>query len=457
MSTILIAQLLYLAQVLLSSLKPKSLLFQSLVSAQESASSSLLSENYRNPMPRFIGDEPLSAYLFRFCNSAAKDGGRTELILVERLQTLSPQFNNSQKSISSYEKADTLRHQINCHFVHYADVSLANLATELATNRHFRFKKLQLIFNLRSLRFDNFDLFNETLVALSQLYYHCPDCLPFVATFDLPDWKLHRWAATSLHYVTDYFQAVLLPRTSKGYKGLPKGVVHLNPILHGCHLKSKHLYLPTSSDDFAALSTPVTRCNFHQTVLNVSVNSDFPYCLFSTDPVTGEVTSTDYSIDIELLKVMMERYNFSVRYIDAHNSWGAIENGKWVGVIGHILNGTSNMAICEVGRTRERLEVVDFTTYTLLDQVVFMSQSPTRQQTDLFFSEQMSAGVKLCQLASYLLILAMLMVIFKVHRKLRLRNGKSKCCGISVKALKCQQRDQPTKLLAAFFKQRKLK
>ncbi|KAH9401370.1 hypothetical protein TYRP_016754 [Tyrophagus putrescentiae] len=245
----------------------------------------LLSENYRNPMPRFIGDEPLSAYLFRFCNSAAKDGGRTELILVERLQTLSPQFNNSQKSISSYEKADTLRHQINCHFVHYADVSLANLATELATNRHFRFKKLQLIFNLRSLRFDNFDLFNETLVALSQLYYHCPDCLPFVATFDLPDWKLHRWAATSLHYVTDYFQAVLLPRTSKGYKGLPKGVVHLNPISTVAIYNQGDLYLFANT---AAMDLPpslhavspvqlIPVTPYVRSLSSVNSDSSFPY------------------------------------------------------------------------------------------------------------------------------------------------------------------------------------
>lgn len=391
----------------------------------------------KNPVPRFYGDEPLSVYLERFCNSAAKDGGKTELILVENLR-ISYNHNKMQipQSKTLTKTPETFKNKINCHFVYYHNVTLKELDAQIDSNLHFKYKKLQIIFNFESFYFGNDkEYFNFTIISMCQLYFNCQACLPFIAIFNrqLTMQKMKNWANISVSHITDYFQAVLLIN-SNGLSAISPSIVYLNPILNGCHLRSKHLFVPKTSQDFASLKTHYSHCNFNQAVIRVSVNSDFPYCLLNIDPKKGNIT-TDYSIDIELLKVMMDKYNFSVRYIDGNNSWGALdENGSWVGVIGHILSGKSNMAICEVGRTEKRLEVVDFTTYTFLDQLVFISRSPTKEHTDLLFTDRMSTRLKFFQGASYLLVLLTLTIIYKVHQKLSNNN-------------------LPTKLLAVFLKQ----
>lgn len=394
-----------------------------------------------NSVPQFYGDESLFVFFERFCNSEPSNGGKSELILVENLNIF---YNNKMQTPQTSEKFYS---KISCNFVYYHNVTFDDLNTQISTN--LKFKKLQFIFNLKSFYFENnIKFFNYTLVSLSTLYYKCQNCLPFIVTFNhqLTFEKLTSWAAISVNYVTDFFQAVLLSSSKDSLK-LPD-VIHLSPTLNGCHLRTKHLFVPKNSKNFASLKTHFSQCNFNQAVKNVSVNSDFPYCLLNIDKNSKKI-STYYSIDIELLKVMMSKYNFSVNYIDAQSSWGALdENGSWVGVIGHILTGRSNMAICEVSRTNERIKVVDFTTHTFLDQMVFMSQSPSKQHRDFFLTNQLSVDVKLCQLVSYLLILASLMIVYKVH----FQKMKNK---IKIKSpYYLQQSNLPTKLLAAFLKQR---
>lgn len=36
---------------------------------------------------------------------------------------------------------------------------------------------------------------------------------------------------------------------------------------------------------------------------------------------------------------MKSAYNFTVEYVDAHNVWGEMINGTWIGIVGQVSSG----------------------------------------------------------------------------------------------------------------------
>ena len=60
--------------------------------------------------------------------------------------------------------------------------------------------------------------------------------------------------------------------------------------------------------------------------------------------------------------------------------------------------------MCELSRSYDRLQAVDFCDYLFLDQIVALSQSPKRKKTDLIFNNKIHYSVWLCVLASFFLV-----------------------------------------------------
>jgi len=44
------------------------------------------------------------------------------------------------------------------------------------------------------------------------------------------------------------------------------------------------------------------------------------------------------SIEVKMIDLIAEEYNFQYEVAYANQSWGAIENGVWVGSVGHLHN-----------------------------------------------------------------------------------------------------------------------
>lgn len=62
-----------------------------------------------------------------------------------------------------------------------------------------------------------------------------------------------------------------------------------------------------------------------------------PYCHIERDK-DGKLTAR-YSMEIQLLRLFAERYNFRYNLIDANQQWGMIVNGTWTGAIGQVVYG----------------------------------------------------------------------------------------------------------------------
>lgn len=55
--------------------------------------------------------------------------------------------------------------------------------------------------------------------------------------------------------------------------------------------------------------------------------------------------------------------------------------------------------MCEISRNAERLKIIDYTRFIFIDQVIFISQSPTTKPTSfLFLLNRISYKIWFCQL-----------------------------------------------------------
>lgn len=82
--------------------------------------------------------------------------------------------------------------------------------------------------------------------------------------------------------------------------------------------------------------------------------------------------------------------------------------------------------MCELIRNRERAEVVQYTAYTFIEQVVFISQSPPAKQTGFLFSSKISLNVWLGELVSAFFVLVILVFTFTRNQRIE-TNFKYPC------------------------------
>ena len=61
-----------------------------------------------------------------------------------------------------------------------------------------------------------------------------------------------------------------------------------------------------------------------------------PYCDISFSD--GNYILMQNTVEVKMLYVLMKKFNFLSQVIYANQSWGAIENGVWVGSVGHLHN-----------------------------------------------------------------------------------------------------------------------
>lgn len=72
--------------------------------------------------------------------------------------------------------------------------------------------------------------------------------------------------------------------------------------------------------------------------------------------------------------------------------------------------------MCEVGRTADRMSAVDFTRFTFIDQIIFLSQSPSIKKHDLILSDKISPRIQLISVACFCVIIGLLWNFAKIQK-----------------------------------------
>ena len=84
-----------------------------------------------------------------------------------------------------------------------------------------------------------------------------------------------------------------------------------------------------------------------------------------------------YSIELQLLKTLEQKFNFRSNLIDHKHDWGVRVNESWTSAIGSVQINLSQFGICAIVQSYERSKVVDFSNFIIQNEVVFISQSPS--------------------------------------------------------------------------------
>ena len=123
-------------------------------------------------------------------------------------------------------------------------------------------------------------------------------------------------------------------------------------------------------------------------------------------------------METEILKVLQTKFKFNSNLIDGKQIWGRLLFGRWTGVIGHIVNKTSHLAICDISRTLERLKVVDYSYPIYVDELTFMSRSPGLRSRDWMVFSPFNWVVWLCNMCSWVILGSVFYLALRFNKKL---------------------------------------
>ena len=117
---------------------------------------------------------------------------------------------------------------------------------------------------------------------------------------------------------------------------------------------------------------------------------------------------------------MEKHFHLKANLIDVKGDWGMEVNGTWTGAIGQVLNGViwlqsksinfinfaiqqSDIAMCGLTRTYNRLKILDFTQFIFLSKMSFMLQNTDYWYNDWIFARSFSHATWISLLSTYLL------------------------------------------------------
>ncbi|XP_054168915.1 glutamate receptor ionotropic, delta-1-like [Oppia nitens] len=153
-------------------------------------------------------------------------------------------------------------------------------------------------------------------------------------------------------------------------------------------------------------------CNLNGTQLKVAVNIDLPYCDLGYDSDGKYVMKK--SIEFNMIKLMANRFNFTIELVYANQSWGSLQNGVWMGSVGHLYNKTADLAICDLTRNSERSKAVDFTKAYITVPVTFVATKPGLKSRTWITITPFSTNVWLAIVMTFIITTLFLQYIYRI-------------------------------------------
>lgn len=354
----------------------------------------VLAVNYFVP---FYGETPLDQYIEKFvCQQKAS---KWSFVYVYQFDANV----NQLVSLSNSTSFHFSKNYLNCFTSVYSQINASQLLYNLKTQ--FDYKTIQVIFNLPFL---NSHIFVKYLNILNSIYTDCSRCLPFLLL--LPPnatLKVVQLGLISAHLNSTFPLPLVI--TFLPYQG---ATLHLNPVLDGCDQEERGLlFHPKNSHDFSRLKT--RQCNLKGRQLTVSVNEDISHChlfFYANSTLKGI-----FGPEVDLLKSLEKRYNFSSRWLYAEQIFTPhYSNGTWRGMVGYVYSGTAHFGFCGLSDTVERRKLVDFTVFTQVDSLAFLTRYPPLRSRLWLVVEPFSGSVWLLIGAFFALTLSTAVVLEKV-------------------------------------------
>ena len=346
-----------------------------ILTAQKSLSQSLLF-----PQP-YYGDLEIKEHLKMLCSQSER---KAKIYVVDNFifKGLS-QLNITRKSYDEPSPFHTFLRRLNCRHTHLPHIHLNKLIEKYKLKNnifYFQHRQIRLfVFDFSPYYlFDQQIKFDSVLKNLEKFYLSCLSCLPLVALFDdgISFETLLKSVQRSNYHLDSQFRATLV------VSNFPQ-VLHIHPVLDGCY-SYPGLFVPKNYQDFEKLKTPFDECNLNGSTLKVLVNHAPPFCSLIRYGEEDDLVA-DYSMEIQFLKLLEERYNFRAELSDGHQSPYMLLDDMWTGIETKILKGAVDFSLCDVSFTTSRLKVLDFTYFTYFNEVTWVSQSPSLVYHDLIF------------------------------------------------------------------------
>src|SRR5699024_6002388 len=115
------------------------------------------------------------------------------------------------------------------------------------------------------------------------------------------------------HLLDPNFRATLVSKQQQDT------VLHIHPVLDGCLSYNEGVFQPQSAQDFARLRVPYDECSLNGSLFKVLVNHAPPFCSLIRYGEDDDFVA-DYSMEIQFLKLLQERFNFEVQLFDGRQS-----------------------------------------------------------------------------------------------------------------------------------------
>lgn len=221
--------------------------------------------------PKFIGDKSFGRYLHDSCQ-AIHDGKNFHLNLIENFQ-----FSNTTSWMEPKSLVREFLNQINCPFKHFTNINSKDLSIKLYNQtKLIGYYGFLCIFDLLHQSNDlNHNEFIELIMSLERVYVRCIDCYPLIILIH-PKLlqQLIEWLIDSFRLFDQKFRCIFVVSDyilNDDYDKNHQKVIHVRPILDGCHIFN-NVYYPRNENDFNRMKISYQKCNLNQTIIRVAVN-----------------------------------------------------------------------------------------------------------------------------------------------------------------------------------------
>lgn len=357
--------------------------------------------------PLYHGDVPLEKYI------CAHRPSKWSFVYIHTLHELNEDFNTSFKNNQTLSSNFYLsKKTLPCFTAVYGQINSSALLASLQS-KFGQHTQVLITIRLPSSKSSTIATYLE---RLNFLYNDCSECLPFLlllppnATLD----SLKKALTLAKLNSTLPLRAVL---TFAHFQNTT--TVHLNPVLDGCAQQNNGLFHPQSDHDFERLRA--TKCNLNGSVLRVAINDDLSHCNFPNGakdyPLTNSKTLVNdiqiFGYDVDLLRLLQQKYHFQTRLLYAKQIYSAQYNSQlssWTGVVGHVYSGSAHFGLCGLSDTLERRKYVGFTIFTNIDSFSSVTRFPRLKSRQWLAVEPFSGSVWMLIGASFSLTLATLVL-----------------------------------------------
>ncbi|XP_050428924.1 glutamate receptor ionotropic, kainate 2-like [Adelges cooleyi] len=141
-----------------------------------------------------------------------------------------------------------------------------------------------------------------------------------------------------------------------------------------------------------------------------------PYCMvkLSSNKLEGNDRYEGFGVDLIKELSEMSGFNYTFRIQEDRNS-GNIENKKWNGMIGEVINGNADLAIADITITRKREHDVDFTSPYMNLGISILYKKSTKSSPSLFsFLAPFSSFVWLWVITAYCGVSVLLFIMARI-------------------------------------------